>query len=171
MDIFKGERTETFETPPKFIEYLELMHGVNFDLDVCAEDHTAKAPKWFTIDDDCLTRNWDARTAWMNPPYGRKIAQFLEKGIEEVEKGNCRELYVLIPARVDTQWFHDLVVPKASHVYLIKGRFNFKHSSAVKNANAPFPSMLVIFNHLGIQWNFASKILPMAVPKEYRGFD
>jgi hypothetical protein len=47
----------------------------------------------------------------------------------------------LIPARTDTRWFHDIVLPNAKEIRFIRGRLHFGGS---KNA-APFPSMIVIF--------------------------
>lgn len=47
----------------------------------------------------------------------------------------------LIPARTDTRWFHDLVLPRADEIRFIKGRLRF---GGAKNP-APFPTMVVIF--------------------------
>lgn len=49
---------------------------------------------------------------------------------------------MLLPARTDTKWFHEWVLPYAE-IYFIKGRLKFGDS---KNS-APFPSMIVIFDH------------------------
>jgi site-specific DNA-methyltransferase (adenine-specific) len=47
----------------------------------------------------------------------------------------------LLPARTDTRWFHDFVLPRAAEIRFIRGRLKFGGS---KNA-APFPSMVVVF--------------------------
>jgi site-specific DNA-methyltransferase (adenine-specific) len=47
----------------------------------------------------------------------------------------------LIPARTDTRWFHEIVLPYAAEIRFIKGRLKF---SGAKNS-APFPSMIVVF--------------------------
>jgi site-specific DNA-methyltransferase (adenine-specific) len=49
----------------------------------------------------------------------------------------------LIPARTDTRWFHELVLPFASEIRFIKGRLKFGDA---KNS-APFPSMLVVYRN------------------------
>lgn len=59
-----------------------------FDLDAAAEDHTARAPRWYTAAEDMLTRTWTeggwrqdparvaglfhvpVRNVWLNPPWG-----------------------------------------------------------------------------------------------------
>lgn len=67
--------------------------------------------------------------------YGPQIPKFLARAHEA-------ELAVfLVPARTDTKWFHELVLPQAKEIRFIKGRFRFgdaKHP-------APFPSMVVVF--------------------------
>lgn len=70
-----------------------------------------------------------------NPPYGPGIGQFLSRAHE------ARLAVFLIPARTDTRWFHDIVIPKAREIRFLRGRLKFGGS---KN-NAPFPSMVVIF--------------------------
>lgn len=70
-----------------------------------------------------------------NPPYGPKIRPFLERGIE------ADVAVFLIPARTDTRWFHELVLPCAKEIRFVKGRLRFGGATE----NAPFPSMIVIF--------------------------
>jgi hypothetical protein len=47
----------------------------------------------------------------------------------------------LIPARTDTKWFHEMVLPNAKEIRFIKGRLKFGDAEN----SAPFPSMLVVF--------------------------
>lgn len=80
-------------------------------------------------------RLWTGERVFCNPPYGPEIAKWLRRAKEAV-----LAVY-LIPARTDTKWFHDIVLPNASEIRFIKGRLKF--GDAVNSA--PFPSMLVIF--------------------------
>jgi hypothetical protein len=77
----------------------------------------------------------------MNPLYGKKIPQWIEKVFQEA---NCTKTTVvsLLPARVDTRWFHNNINNKCSvEIEFIKGRLKFGDA---KNS-APFPSMVVVF--------------------------
>ena len=74
-----------------------------------------------------------------NPPYGRQIGKWVEKGFIESKRANTT-VVMLLPARTDTRWFHDYIYKKAE-IEFIKGRLKFGES---KNS-APFPSMIVIF--------------------------
>lgn len=62
-------------------------------------------------------------------------------GLLELDHSCAKSVVFLLPARTDTAWFHDLVLPHASEIRFIRGRLHF---SGHKNA-APFPSMVVVF--------------------------
>jgi hypothetical protein len=79
--------------------------------------------------------SWFSRRVFCNPPYGPGIRPFLERAME------ADIAVFLIPARTDTRWFHEIVLPYAKEIRFIKGRLKFGDS---KNS-APFPSMIVIF--------------------------
>ena len=158
-------------TPPDFIEWLtgrfdELTDG--FDLVAAASSHNHKAPNFFTIDDNALFQSWFGNV-WLNPPFGDGLKNWLSKCALEIENPEVKSIYVLIPARTDTKWFHEIVIEHAAFVYLIKGRFNFIHGDAVDAANAPFPSMLVVYRHRLLP-PLGAVIAPLIVPKNARGF-
>ena len=48
----------------------------------------------------------------------------------------------LIPARTDTRWFHEIVLPHAAEIRFVKGRLKFGGAAN----SAPFPSIIVVFN-------------------------
>jgi len=162
-------------TPPQFIEWIEkeLIKGP-IDLDVCAHEDNNKCDRYFTIEDDALSQTWYCENAWMNPPFGRDLPKFIDKAIEEIEEGNARNVWILVPARTDTKWAHRLFNTLWTHqVWLIKGRFNFQFSRNVKGANAPFPSMLIRLSCddcLKPRHGLRNYIKPLDVPKEARGF-
>src|SRR5689334_3712102 len=54
-------------TDPAFIASLEARFGA-FELDVAAADHNAKAPSYYTREQDGLTQPWRG-IVWCNPPY------------------------------------------------------------------------------------------------------
>src|SRR5271157_2494612 len=107
--------------------------GVLADLD--AEFHFDFDPCPFGGTQDGLATPWYGKRVFCNPPYGPVLAKWLERGLE------ANLAVFLIPARTDTRWFHDIVLPKAKEIRFIKGRLKF--GDAVNSA--PFPSMIVIF--------------------------
>ncbi len=64
---------------------------------------------------------------------------FIEKAHIEAQKG--KTIILLIPARTDTTWFHDIIMKHNYKIKFIKGRLKFNDSKD----SAPFPSMLVEF--------------------------
>jgi phage N-6-adenine-methyltransferase len=168
LDHFKGNRAEDFRTPREFMEFLWIEFKFSPWLDACASDFNHLAPTYYTKEYSCLDQEWFGDT-WINPPYGRAIVPFLEKCNEQIFNPDVDKIFALLPARTDTKWFHDIVLKTAPDIYFIKGRFKFKHKSAVKNANAPFASMLVIY-HGKKRFENMSMMEPLIVPKEFRGW-
>lgn len=115
-----------WETPSEV--YAELDREFGFTFDPC--------PLGGEVDGrSSLFSRWEGQRVFCNPPYGPEIRRFLERATEA-------ELAVfLIPARTDTRWFHDIVLPHAKEIRFVKGRLKF---GGAKNA-APFPSMIVVF--------------------------
>ena len=109
-----------------------------FDLDVCATKENTKTNKYYTIDDDWLSKIWFWKV-WCNPPYS-KLKQRVKKCSEQTN--NCDLIYLLIPARTDTIAFHEYIYNKDNvEIRFIKWRLRFWWCKDP----APFPSMLVIF--------------------------
>lgn len=137
-DLIFSSKEEIWATPQEF--YNHLNSEFNFDLDPCALPDNAKCNKYFTPDIDGLKQDWRGHTVFCNPPYGRKISNWVKKCFEESIKENTT-VVMLIPARTDTVYFHEYIYHKAKEIRFIKGRLKFGNS---KNS-APFPSMVVIF--------------------------
>ncbi len=126
-----------WETPTDLFN--ELNAKYHFGLDACATKENALCDKFFTIKENALWQDWSGfGNVFMNPPYGRHIKDFIRKAYEESKKGII--VVCLIPARTETAWFHDYCLP-FGEIEFIRGRLRFSGSKI----NAPFPSMIVIF--------------------------
>lgn len=130
--------TDEWATPQSFFD--ELNKEFRFTLDPCSTDYNAKCELHYTIDNDGLTQNWGGHRVFCNPPYGRKIKDWVKKCYLESRKPNTL-VVLLIPARTDTSYFHDYIYKKAREIRFIRGRLHFNESKQ----GAPFPSMVVIF--------------------------
>ena len=124
--------TDMWETPQDFFDELDKEFG--FTLDVCAVEENAKCENF--ISSDSLEKEWGG-TCWMNPPYGRKIGDWMKKAYESSKNGAT--VVCLVPARTDTAWWHDYAMK--GEIRFIRGRLKFGGSKW----NAPFPSAVVIF--------------------------
>ncbi len=115
--------------------YRQLDEELSFNCDPCP--FQGKVGPLFG--EDGLHGTWKGKRVFCNPPYGPKIRDFLAKASE------ATLAVFLIPARTDTRWFHEIVLPKAKEIRFICGRLKFGDA---KNS-APFPSMIVIFGQSG----------------------
>lgn len=88
---------------------------------------------------DGLTAKW-GNVNYVNPPYGRSLPRWIERGFE-VLRGGATVVF-LVPSRTDTKWWHDYCM-EATEIRFIRGRLKFDDQ---KNS-APFPSAIVIFRH------------------------
>ena len=139
-----SSKTDLWSTPQAFFDKLNA--EFNFTLDVCATPENAKCPAFYTSAQDGLQQNWfnDAlnesyeSVVFMNPPYGRNIGSWCKKARIEQKKGTT--VVALLPARTDTAWFQDFVLPYAE-LRWVRGRLKFGNS---KNS-APFPSVVAIY--------------------------
>ena len=137
-EVMFSSKTDLWSTPNSF--YDKLNEEFHFTLDPCSTHDNHKCEKYFTKEDDGLSKSWFGETVFCNPPYGREIKNWVKKCyIESMQKDT--NVVALLPARTDTEWFHTYIYNKAKEIRFVKGRLKFGDS---KNS-APFPSMVVIF--------------------------
>ncbi len=133
-----SSKTDQWSTPQDL--YDKLNKEFNFTLDPCADECNHKCDKFYTKEQDGLSRTGKAKQFFCNPPYGRAIKNWVKKCYDESQKRNTK-VVMLIPARTDTSYFHDFIIHKAKEIRFIRGRLKFGYS----NNSAPFPSMIVVF--------------------------
>ncbi len=121
--VLFSSKSPHWSTPKDLLA--ELEREFHFDFDPCPLGESENA----------LFTSWQGKRVFCNPPYNRGVKRFLERSSE------AAVAVYLLPARTDTKWFHDSVLPNAKEIRFIKGRLRF--SGARKDA--PFPSMLAIF--------------------------
>ena len=119
-DLMFSSKTDLWETPQDFFDKLNARF--QFETDVCALPENAKCKRFFTPEMDGLKQEWTG-VCWMNPPYGRQIGKWVQKAYESA-RDNLATVICLLPARTDTRWFHDYILPHAE-VQFIKGRIKF----------------------------------------------
>lgn len=122
--------TDRWATPRKVYE--ELNREFRFTFDPCPMDGTQDGTATLFVP-------WAGQRVFCNPPYGPRIRRFLERALE------ADVAVFLVPARTDTRWFHDIVLPCASEIRFLRGRLKFGDAKA----GAPFPSMIVVFRNNG----------------------
>lgn len=141
LAVHYSSATPEWATPPDLFARLDQRYGP-FTLDPCATPDNAKCSTFYTVADDGLSLPWAPHRVFMNPPYGRVIGRWVRKAHEESRRGAF--VVCLVPARTDTAWWHDHVIPAAS-VEFLRGRVRFGGA----RQGAPFPSAVVVFEKAG----------------------
>jgi phage N-6-adenine-methyltransferase len=134
-NYFKSMRHD-YETPKEF--YQELNDEFHFDLDPCTTTNNLNCRYYFTEEEDGLKQDWKQRTAFVNPPYGDQLKKWAKKCYEEWGKGST--IVLLIPARTQTNWFHNYIYGKAE-IRFIKTGIQFVNTKG----KTKFPFLLAIF--------------------------
>ena len=130
-----SSKTPEWTTPQALFDELDNEFG--FTLDPCATHLNHKCEKYYTKEDDGLSKDWSGETVFCNPPYGRELIDWVKKCYSEAGKGAT--VVMLIPARTDTSYFHDYIYGE-HEIRFIRGRLRFGDSKQ----NALFPSMIVV---------------------------
>ncbi len=165
-----SSKTDEHPTADAVVE-LWRRRGFRFTLDVAATKDSAKAPRFYTKEQDALTQHWtddaEGGDAWDNPPYsiiGASSADnnepgFAEKSIAECSRG-LRSCVHLLPVRSCRLWFHRLLALQPSSIALaddvvvapgraagVTAEFHFalgRLRFGDATADAPFPSVVVV---------------------------
>ncbi|MBA3351129.1 MAG: hypothetical protein H0U23_01665 [Blastocatellia bacterium] len=130
-----SSNTDEWPTPKWLFQALD--REFRFTLDPCSTDQNAKCAKHFTRKENGLIQPWHDEAVFMNPPYGREIAEWMEKAYSESKQGAL--VVCLIPSRTDTVWWHKFAM--RGEIRFWPGRLKFEGAKA----SAPFPSAIVIF--------------------------
>ncbi|WP_288365608.1 DNA N-6-adenine-methyltransferase [uncultured Marinobacter sp.] len=130
-------KNDEWLTPPEIIEALGT-----FYLDPCSPGERRPwdtAAVHYDFRDNGLSQPWGGRV-WLNPPYGREAAQWLER---LAAHGNG---IALIFARTETDMFFRHVWEKADAILFLRGRLHFHYVTGERaKANSGAPSCLVAY--------------------------
>lgn len=130
-------------TPPNLFATLDAEFG--FTLDAAATAVTAKCARFYTPEDDALSRPWNGERVFLNPPYGlNAMREWLPKARREADAGAV--VVCLIPSRTDAGWWHDFVLGAADEIRYLRGRLRFVNPDTMQAGDsAPFGSALAIY--------------------------
>ena len=146
---YSGKHGIEHATPQEFFDRINRVW--RFTLDVCATRDNHKVNRFFCppeahtgtpgvntpgyFDSFCgsagidgLSQDWHEDVCWMNPPFARgKLVKWVQKAVTESRRGAV--VIALLPAGIDTAWFHTLVAPNA-RVINVDGRIKFVGSTS-----------------------------------------
>lgn len=130
-------------TPPDLLaECAALARVSGFSLDVAANAENAKAPRFYTREDDGLRQPWHG-VVWCNPPYSN-CEEWVLKAWHEHFTRRATRIAMLLPAnRTEQGWWQDHVEPFRGRldfeVYFLRGRRRFDRPGWEKPAKGDRP--------------------------------
>lgn len=134
-----------WQTPRMLYDELDKSVG-GFRVDAAASGSNTLCSSYYGPDSplssDAISVEQWLSPAWCNPPYGRGIEIWLNKFIEQQERGVT--VVSLLPARTETRWWYELVVPYASIVFLV-GRVPFHDPNRTKPTQPDHGSAVCLF--------------------------
>lgn len=145
--FYAQSKSVEWHTPARIVDVArEVLGGFDLDPASCAEaNETIKATRYYTREDDGLTKPWAGRV-WLNPPYGRgETPRWVLKLAQSAERGDAVG-FALVPAATEAKWFQNLVWLRAAQaVVFIKGRVAFSGPGGVVGNSNTKGSALVYY--------------------------
>ncbi|MFQ5788266.1 MAG: phage N-6-adenine-methyltransferase [Thermodesulfobacteriota bacterium] len=157
-EILFSKKSDEYETPKWLFKQLDDKFHFNLDPAATSENHLCD--KYFTKEDNGLSKDWSRYTVFLNPPYSN-AGDWIKKAYESAKEIGTT-VVCLIPARTDTKYFHKYCI-HADYIFFIEGRLKFENRSDgdFKQNCAPFPSIIVIFDPHGRYKIIMDKKLPV----------
>ena len=103
---FSTSKSMQFLRTPKDI-WKNLKQEFYFTLDACASDKNHLVDKYYTIDEDCLKKDWTGEVVYLHPLFDMHIGRFVEKAFNS----KCITV-MLLPASTHTRYFHKFIWDK-----------------------------------------------------------
>ena len=131
-------------TPKKYVDAARrVLGGIDLDPASCAyANETVQAERFFSVEDDGLTKEWRGRV-WMNPPYNAEsVVKFTEKFVDEYEAGYINEGIVLVNNATETSWFVNMVNVAAAIVF---PRGRIRYESSMRESLAPLQGQAFLY--------------------------
>lgn len=148
----KDSKSDEWRTGKEIFKWLNDIY--HFVADVAADHHNHLCEKYITKQQNALYVNWadcfctTAKIEWvfLNCPFSN-IEDWLKKAAIEMNKG--LGVVMLLPYTGQLYW-KELVVEKATKIYMIYGRLPYLHpETGMPHKKCNFPSAIVIFDPSG----------------------
>ena len=130
--MFSSKNQEA-ETPKEVWDFLKKEFTDNI-FDPCPSNPTV----------DGLSIPWPKEgIVYCNPPF-KQCSEWMQKCVQEFIHGS--KIICLIPARVNTNWYHRWVLPYATEIRFVKNGVKFMNNGVSYKRKSPFPVCIVVFD-------------------------
>ena len=138
MNIYKGSKSDDWQTPDPFFGFLNNIFKFSFDL--AASHENAKTQNYFTKEDNALLKDWNKikGTCWLNPPFSHS-KEFFQKCAESKNK----IVAIYKATNMETEVWQKHIFPHAK-VHVLSKRLNYVTGGEEKNG-VTFGSALIFY--------------------------
>lgn len=146
---FSSASVEWYTPAPVIGGILTATGLTQFDLDPASPGAGlthVPASRYLTVADDGLSVGWGGvgTTVFVNPPYRPGVTPaWAAKCASEAAQG--ARIVAVLPASVDTGWWHDSVVASGADIVFVRGRIRFEGPSGGRGGSAPNGSAIVLW--------------------------
>jgi phage N-6-adenine-methyltransferase len=125
-------------TPQPIFDALD--REFKFVIDLCADANNTKCNEYMSRLTS-LEHSWDGEGwGWLNPPYGRDIAQWVAKASRAK-----RCIVGFLPGRTNAPWWHDYVL-QATEIRFVRRKVSFANEEGCKGV-PPWGAVVVIWQY------------------------
>jgi hypothetical protein len=144
--VVHNSKNNEWYTPSNILDLARLFL-VEIDLDVAScetSNINVKAKNYFDLNNDALSKNWNAKTVWMNPPYSKDLFdKFINKFIQEFENKSFQKGVVITNNNTETK-AGQMLLKNCSFALFFSKRIKFLNKN-LKPANTPTQGQVLYF--------------------------
>ena len=118
--------SDSWYTPEKYIQKIKNVFDNRIDLDPFSSieaNRIIQSSMIYTVEDDGLSKEWNATNIFCNPPYSKGMMQLCVNKIIE-QYNDEKNIILLCNASTDTKWFHQ-IMNISDMMCLTLGRISF----------------------------------------------
>lgn len=149
----KISNKKDWNTPPKYISKIKEMLG-DIELDPCSNSLSMVGAKnEFILPIDGLSMDWDYKTIFVNPPYGRDMERgtTIKNWIKKINETHLQygsEILCLIPVATNTSHYKDYIFKDSMGIcFLEDTRLKFMVDGQLSKKGAPMSCAMIYWGN------------------------
>jgi len=140
MDIYKGKKNDSWQTPQELWNDLHKIY--EFTIDLAASAENAKCNRFFSLENSFLDQPTNALQAsdvfWMNPPFSCSMQFFAHLA----QMKNATGVAIYKASNLETQTWQKFIFPAATWAYFLSPRVAYEFPGETSES-PPFGSALI----------------------------
>ena len=109
-NVLHSSKSNEWYTPNLYIDLARAVMG-NIELDPASSEEANKrigANRYYTKQNSAFLYNWEAKTVWLNPPYGQYTGRFVRKLLRHYYDDDIEQAIILLNANPGRAYWRGL---------------------------------------------------------------